>query len=33
VLKSKLAGRLVQLVRVSKHYLKPITRIIKKNDE
>ena len=33
VLKSKIAGHAVQLVRVFKHYLKPITRIIKKNDE
>lgn len=32
VLKSKLAGKLVQLIRVGKHYLKPLTRIIKKNE-
>ena len=32
VLKSKLASRLVQLIRVVKHYLKPLTRILKKDE-
>lgn len=33
VLRSKMAGHLVQFVRVMKHYIKPITRLFKKNAE